>query len=123
VSPDEIRRLRQELNCTARELAATIGVEASEVRAWELGERFPTKKTVSELTKLRFIGATAIVRKSKRKASAQVQGMSRLNDPMFWMLVRKILEYPELFEEALSLAANYPEPSEAQTNKFQRDST
>jgi transcriptional regulator with XRE-family HTH domain len=110
VLPEDIRKLRKELECTARELAATIGVDAGEVMAWEQGERFPTKKIVADLERLRERGSGAIVRNKKRKLPTSTRGSERLADPAFWLLVRKLIDNPDLFDKARSLAEAYPDP-------------
>ena len=109
MTSEEIRALRLELKCTARELAVTLGLEPGEVTAWEQGESFPTKKMISKLAQLRQQGPKAIVRKKKRE-TARLPGTARLADPEFWQLVRKLLEHPDLLSKAQSLAANYPDP-------------
>ncbi len=112
MTPEEIRRLREDLQCTARELATTVGLEATEVVAWEQGERFPTKKMVQQLNQLRELGSTAIVRKRKAKSPIP-SGVARLTDPEFWELTRKLIEHPELFNKALTLAKEYADPGAA----------
>jgi transcriptional regulator with XRE-family HTH domain len=109
VKSEEIRALRLELKCTARELAVTLGLEPGEVTAWEQGDSFPTKKMIAKLEQLRQQGPKAIVRKKKRD-TAMLPSAARLADPEFWQLVRKLLEHPELFSKAQSLAASYPDP-------------
>jgi len=116
VTSEEIRALRLELKCTARELAITLGLEPGEVAAWEQGASFPTKKMIAKLAQLRQQGPEAIVRKKKRD-SAMLPGTARLADPDFWQLVRKLLEHPELLSKAQSLAANYPDPIATSENK------
>ena len=101
--------MRKELQCTARELAITIGVDAGEVMAWEKGERFPTKKLVTDLKRLRERGSGAIVRNKMRKLPTHAAGPERLADPTFWLLVRKLIENRELFDRAKSLAEEYPD--------------
>ena len=111
MSPDGLRELREELKCTAWELAATLGIDSGEVVAWEQGERFPTKKHVSDLAKLRLMGPAAILRKPKRRVSAPMKGSARLADPAFWQLIRKLAEYPELFDKVRQVAENYADPA------------
>lgn len=107
VSPTEIRELRANLKCTARELAATLGIESSEVTAWEQGERFPTKKNVSDLAKLSLLGPDAISRKPRRQAGNGARGISRLADPALWEIVIKIAENPDLFDKVKQIADKY----------------
>ncbi len=105
-----IRNLRKDLQCTARELAATIGVDAAEVIGWEHGELFPTKKLISALERLRERGPDAIVRTKRRKIASSLRGTERLADPAFWLLMRKLIDHPDLFDKARSLAEAYPDP-------------
>src|SRR5262250_1684837 len=44
MSPEDIKALRQELGCTARELATALGIEQETVLSWERAELFPTKR-------------------------------------------------------------------------------
>ena len=44
MTPDELKALRKELSCTAKELAAALGIEQATVLAWEKGDLFPTKQ-------------------------------------------------------------------------------
>jgi len=117
VSPTEIRELCVDLKCTARELAATLGVDFGEVAAWEQGERFPTKKDVSDLAKLRLLGPAAITRKPRRQASAALRGTARLADPTLWQIVIKLTEHPDFFEKVRQLAESYTSPSDSDANK------
>jgi len=111
VSPEEIKQLRKELSCTAKELALTLGIEPKEVAAWEAGELFPTKRYVGELEALRKKGPTAIQRAPKGKAASAKVGMARLADPKLWELLRKLAEHPALFDQVSKLAETYPDPS------------
>jgi len=114
VTPDQIRELREQLRCTARELAVTLGLDPGEVTAWEQGERFPTKKLVTELNQLRQLGPTAVVRK-KKPSVASVSGLPRLADPLLWELIRKLIEHPDLFSKVQALAQDYTDPAAADT--------
>jgi transcriptional regulator with XRE-family HTH domain len=111
VQPDEIQKLRKELACTAKELAATLGVDAKEVAAWETGELFPTKRYVDAMQGLKTRGKTAIVRAPRGKAPPKT-GTQRLADPALWQLIRKLIEHPALFDEAVELAKKYNDPAE-----------
>ena len=53
MTPEEIKALRQELSCTARELAGALDLEQDTVLAWEKGEQFPTKRYVDSMEDLR----------------------------------------------------------------------
>lgn len=112
MSPEELKELRKELGCTAKELALTLGVEPKEFAAWEAGELFPTKRYVGELEALRKKGASAIVRQPKGKNASAKVGMVRLADAKFWELVRKLAEHPGLFEQVVKLAESYADPAE-----------
>jgi len=111
VSPEEIKQLRKELSCTAKELALTLGIEPKEIAAWEAGELFPTKRHVGELEALRTKGPTSIQRAPKGKASGAKVGMARLADPKLWELLRKLAEHPALFDQVSKLAESYPDPT------------
>lgn len=112
MSPEDLKLLRKELACTAKELALTLGVEQKEYSAWEAGELFPTKRYVTELEALRKRGSAAIVRAPKGKGAAVKKGMARLADPKLWEVVRKLAEHPALFDQVSQLAAAYPDPTE-----------
>ena len=113
MSPEELKLLRKELSCTAKELALTLGIEPKEFAAWEAGELFPTKRYVGELEALRKKGPAAIVRPAKGKGSATAKvGMARLADPKLWELMRKLAEHPALFDQLCKLAEAYPDPAE-----------
>jgi transcriptional regulator with XRE-family HTH domain len=112
VLPEEIQKLRKDLSCTARELAATLGVDPKEVAAWESGEEFPTKRNVDAMQALRAKGPSSIVRQPRGKAGAKT-GMARLSDPSFWKIVRKLVEHPALFDQVAKLAEKYPDPAES----------
>ena len=115
MSPEELKQLRKELACTAKELALTLGIEPKEYSAWEAGELFPTKRFVGELEALRKKGSAAILRAPKGKAAAAKTGMARLADPKLWELLRKLAEHPALFDQVSKLAEAYPDPTEART--------
>ena len=115
MSPEDLKQLRKELSCTAKELALTLGIEPKELAAWEAGELFPTKRYVGELEALRKKGPSAIQRAPKGKAAATAKtGMARLADPKLWELVRKLAEYPALFDQVSKLAETYRDPSAPQ---------
>lgn len=111
MSPEDIQKLRKDLSCTARELAAALDVDPKDVAGWEAGELFPTKRYVDAMNGLRERGPSAIARAPRGKAPAKT-GSARLADPAMWLLVRKLLENPPLFEQVLKLAEKYPDPAE-----------
>jgi predicted transcriptional regulator len=108
VSPDEIKALRKELSCTAKELAATIGVDQKDVLAWEKAELFPTKVFVDKMEALRAKGSGAVARKAK----GAVDPMKVLADPELWEIVRKLAAHKKLRGEVARLAAPYSDPAE-----------
>ena len=107
MSPTEIRELRVNLKCTVRELATTLGIDTREVTAWELGEQFPTKKHVLDMSKLSLLGPEAISRKPKRQSALALRGIARLSDPMLWEILIKLTENPDFFEKVKQMAATY----------------
>ena len=123
MSPEDLKQLRKELSCTAKELATTLGVDPKEYAAWEAGELFPTKRYVGELEALRKKGAAAILRTPKAKnatAKTAPVGMARLADAKLWELVRKLAEHPALFEQVSKLADGYADPA-APTERAKSD--
>ncbi len=116
MSPEDLKQLRKELSCTAKELALTLGVEPKELAAWEAGELFPTKRYVGELEALRKKGPSSILRAAKGKAAAVKVGMARLADAKLWELVRKLAEHPQLFDQVSKLAEAYVDPAAPKTD-------
>jgi transcriptional regulator with XRE-family HTH domain len=109
MSPEDIKALRQELGCTARELAAALGLEQETVLAWERGDLFPTKRLVSQMAELRSKGPSAI---PKRKRGQNPSPLQLLASPDLWLLLRKLLAHPELRAAATKLAESYPDPTD-----------
>ncbi|MBI2390670.1 MAG: helix-turn-helix transcriptional regulator [Deltaproteobacteria bacterium] len=105
MTPDDIKQARVALKCTAKELAAALGVEPATVAAWERGEMFPTKQYVVKLQELLAQGPAAIPKKAKGDGPFEA-----LRDPDVWTLIRKILAHPKLRAEVARLAARYDEP-------------
>jgi len=110
MSPEDIKALRQELGCTARELATALGLEQETVLAWERGDLFPTKRLVGKMEELRQKGPSAI---PKRRKGQNPEPLHLLANPDLWRLVRKLLAHPELRAAAMKLAEAYPDPAEA----------
>jgi transcriptional regulator with XRE-family HTH domain len=108
VSPDEVKALRKELSCTAKELAAVLGVDQATVLAWEKAELFPTKAHVDRMSALRAKGAAAFPRKPKVAGGDPVQSLA---DPKVWELLRKIAAHKKLRDEVAKLAETYPDPA------------
>ncbi len=108
MSPEEIKALRKELGCTAKELAATLGIEQREVLAWEKAELFPTKAFVDGMEALRAKGPAAIV----RRARAGADPVKALGDPQVWEILRKVAAHKKLRDEVAKLAAGYPDPAD-----------
>jgi DNA-binding XRE family transcriptional regulator len=107
VSPDDIKALRKELACTAKELAGALGIEQATVLGWEKGELFPTKQWVDRMNELRAKGPSAIPRKAKPQ-----DPMGALRDPQVWEILRKIAVHKKLRDEVAKLAAGYPDPAD-----------
>ncbi|MBX3214351.1 MAG: helix-turn-helix domain-containing protein [Labilithrix sp.] len=107
MSPDEIKALRKELACTAKELAQAIGIEQSTVLQWEKGELFPTKQYIEKMNQLRARGPAAIPKKARGEAPMKV-----LADPALWELVRKIVAHKKLRDEVTKLASAYTDPKD-----------
>lgn len=104
MTPDDIKQLRKELGCTARDLATTLGIEQKQVLAWEAGEIFPTKRLVGQMQALRVKGPGAIVKTTKGKGVAPAD---RIADPAFWAIVKKLLLHPQLYDQVSKLADGY----------------
>jgi len=122
VAPEDIKALRRDLECTAKELAGALGIEQAMVFAWERGERFPTKRYVDRMLALRAAGPLAVPRNPKPPArvlasspsSPAGQGpslMKALADPTLWEIVRKLVAHPPMRDEVARLAARYPDPA------------
>jgi transcriptional regulator with XRE-family HTH domain len=109
MTPEEIKALRAELKCTARELGAALEVEQATVLKWESGELFPTKKHVDLMGALRAKGPSAIPRKAR---GAQPPPMRLLADPAVWELLRKLVAHKKLRDDVTKLAAAYADPAE-----------
>ena len=107
MTPNEIKELRKALQCTAKELAAALGLEQKVVLSWEQGELFPTKQYVDRMNQLREKGPSAIPRKSKGE-----NPLLALRDPAVWELLRKIAAHKKLRDEVAKLAANYTDPAD-----------
>jgi transcriptional regulator with XRE-family HTH domain len=112
VSPDEIKALRKELVCTAKELAQALGIEQGTVLAWEKGDLFPTKAFVDKMAALRLRGPASIPKKAKG-----AEPMKVLADPALWELVRKIVAHKKLRDEVAKLAAPYADPAQDAPSK------
>lgn len=109
MSPEDIKALRKELSCTARELATALGTDQQTVLTWERGELFPTKRYCDAMEELRRKGPGGIPRKPKRKGATPMQALA---DPALWKLVRKLLAHPELRSGAEALAESYGDPAD-----------
>jgi transcriptional regulator with XRE-family HTH domain len=106
MSPEELKALRKDLSCTAKELAAALDLEQSTVLAWERGELFPTKQYIDAMEALRKKGPGSIPRKSKGDNPVKA-----LSDPLTWELLRKIAAHKKLRDEVAKLAAKYTDPA------------
>jgi transcriptional regulator with XRE-family HTH domain len=114
VTPDDIKALRKKLACTAKELAAVLGVDQATVLAWEKAALFPTKAYVDHMADLLARGPGAVPRKAAKAThpgDAQKSPMETLADPLAWELFRKIIANKRLRDEVAKLAENYPDPA------------
>jgi transcriptional regulator with XRE-family HTH domain len=107
VTPDDIKALRKELGCTAKELAGALGLDQATVLAWEKADLFPTKAYVDRMAELRAKGPGAVPRKAKGAADP----MKSLADPQVWELLRKIAANKTLRDQVVKLAEKYPDPA------------
>jgi transcriptional regulator with XRE-family HTH domain len=105
MTPDDVKKARAALKCTAKELAAALEIEPQTVMAWERGDEFPTKKNVDRIEKLVAAGPTSVPRKAKG-----ADPLEALRDPDVWLLIRKLLAHPKLRAEVTKLADKYEEP-------------
>ncbi len=110
MTQDDIRALRKQLKCTMQELAATLGVDARTVVAWEDAEMFPTKQFIERMRKLGERGPDAVVRKGRRR-TAPPTAMEALGDPELWRLLRKLIAHPELRKRVAEIADDYDDPA------------
>jgi transcriptional regulator with XRE-family HTH domain len=108
MTPDELKTARKELACTAKELAAALGVDQATVLAWEKAERFPTKDFVDRIREIRAKGPSAIPRTSRGSR----EPIQMLADPQIWELVRKLAAHKKLRDEVAKLARSYPDPAD-----------
>lgn len=109
MEPAEIKKLRDELGCTARELATALKLDQKTILAWEQGELFPTKRYVSLMEGLRKKGPDAIPKKPRGKRAKT--GVALLAEPRYWEVVRKLLAHPELFAQVEKLAKDFDDPA------------
>jgi transcriptional regulator with XRE-family HTH domain len=110
MTPEDLKTLRRELSCTARELGDALGFDQATVLAWERGELFPTKRAIQAMAKLQALGPTAVPRKKKR--SAPSSPLEALADPALWQLIRKLLVHAPLRASVDKLAEAYEDPIE-----------
>lgn len=106
MTPDDLKALRKDLGCTAKELAQALGIEQATVLAWEKGDLFPTKPFIDKMEALRAKGPAAIPKKAKGDHPMKV-----LSDPALWDVVRKLVAHKKLRDEVIKLAAAYPDPA------------
>ncbi|HMA93856.1 MAG TPA: XRE family transcriptional regulator [Polyangiaceae bacterium] len=111
MTPEELKKLRTNLRCTARELAATLDIPLAEVQAWEAGEQFPTKRWVTKLEQLAALGPSGIARKKPKNNAAGVAPLDQLGNPDLWLIVRKLLAHQKFFSEVCQLADKYDDPA------------
>jgi transcriptional regulator with XRE-family HTH domain len=106
VTPDELKALRKDLGCTAKELAAVLELDQATVLAWERGDLFPTRRYIDVMTALLAKGPGAVPKKAKAG-----DPMKALGDPLLWELVRKLAVHKKLRDDTAKLAAAYPDPA------------
>jgi transcriptional regulator with XRE-family HTH domain len=104
---EDVKALRKELGCTAKELGAALGLDQATVMGWEKGDLFPTKAFVDKMTQLRARGPAAIPKKAKGADPMKV-----LSDPALWELLRKLVAHKKLRDEVVKLAAAYGDPAQ-----------
>jgi DNA-binding transcriptional regulator YiaG len=107
VTPEELKALRKELGCTAKELAAALGIDQATVLAWEAAQKFPTKAFVDRMSELRAKGPGAV----PRKAKGTTDPVEQLADPRVWEIFRKLVVHKKLRDEVAKLAEAYPDPA------------
>jgi transcriptional regulator with XRE-family HTH domain len=107
MTPEELRAARKDLACTAKELAAVLGLPQATLLAWESGELFPTRQYIDKIQVLRSKGPSAIPRKSKGQ-----DPIKNLADPQAWELFRKLLAHKKLRDEVTKMAASYTDPAQ-----------
>ncbi len=112
MTPAEIKQIRSELACNARELGEALGVDQKTVLDWESGERFPTKRNTDALLALREKGPAAIPRRPRGKARPAATPYQTLADRDLWKVVRKLIAHPDLRDEVAKISERYPDPAE-----------
>lgn len=112
MTPTQIKQIRTELTCSARELGEALGVDQKAVLDWEAGERFPTKRHTDALLALRNKGPGAIPRRARGKAQAPATPYQTLADRDLWRLVRKLIAHQALRDEVLKLSEHYTDPAD-----------
>ena len=107
MTPEDLKALRKELSCTAKELAAALGIEQATILSWEKGELFPTKPIIDKMNALRTRGPAAIPKKARGESPLKVMA-----DPALWEVVRKLVAHKKLRDEVVKLAAAYADPKD-----------
>jgi transcriptional regulator with XRE-family HTH domain len=105
MTPEQVKQLRKDLDCSCAELAATLGLEPRQVRAWEAGEAFPTKRHTEQLLELAERGPEAVLR--SRRGGTPSAATQALEDARLWRLVRQLVDNPLLIEEVQALLAKH----------------
>ena len=107
MTPEDLKALRKELSCTAKELASALGIEQATILSWEKGELFPTKPIIDKMAALRARGPAAIPKKARGESPLKVMA-----DPALWEIVRKLVAHKKLRDEVVKLAAAYADPKD-----------
>ena len=105
MTPEEIRQLCQSLECTSRDLATTLGIDPALVRAWQQGERFPTKRLIERMRELGERGPSAVIRTRHGRRAAAASDV--LRDPRLWHVVQQIVEHPDLLDRVAEVVESY----------------
>ena len=112
MSPEEVKALRKELKCTAKELATALKAEPEDVWAWETGERFPTKRFVVKMQAMKKRGSVEPPKKPSPAAASAADPYERMADPELWSLLRKLVKHEKLLAEVKKLADRYDDPAD-----------
>ncbi len=114
MDPEQLHALFDKLDCSARQLADTLGVSHREVMDWEVEKRFPTKRHVERMKQLAEDGPGALAPKRivvERSRERLREELATMEEPDVWAVIEKLLEHPDFRQRALDLASEYHEPA------------